>query len=75
MNTYTGNLKSLIADEQAGSLVEYGLLLSMIAIACIVALISFGGALKTLFSNAASDLNGGAAPAGPPAPPGHHHGG
>ena len=49
-------VRHLIADEFGGTLVEYGLLLSLIAVAAISALQFLGGGLQTLFSNVQNDL-------------------
>lgn len=49
-------LKNLIRDDSGATLVEYGLLLALIAVAAIAALTFLGGGLTTLFSNVKSDL-------------------
>jgi len=49
-------LKNLIRDDSGATLVEYGLLLALIAIAALAALTFLGGNVKTLFSNVANDL-------------------
>jgi len=50
------SLESLRADEGGATLVEYGLLLSLIAIACIVALTALSTAIKTAFTRIGNDL-------------------
>lgn len=49
-------LKNLIRDDSGATLVEYGLLLALIAVAAIAALTFLAGGLKSLFSNVSSDL-------------------
>jgi Flp pilus assembly pilin Flp len=51
-----GSLRDLIADEQGATLVEYGLLLLLIALAALVALGTFGGAINNMYTNEANDL-------------------
>lgn len=41
----------LISDESGATLVEYGLIVSLIAIACIGAITLLGGAVQTQFTN------------------------
>ncbi len=51
------NLLSRIADQDAGaSLVEYALLVSLIAAVALVAVASFGGALSTEYSEIAATM-------------------
>lgn len=45
-------------DEEGQTLVEYGLLLALIAIIVIVALIFLGPIVSQIFSNVATNLNG-----------------
>ena len=40
-------------DEEGASLVEYGLLLSLVAVVCIVAISTLGTSISTMFSNLA----------------------
>ncbi|MGH7737734.1 MAG: Flp family type IVb pilin [Candidatus Tyrphobacter sp.] len=49
-------VKRLFSDESAATLVEYGLLLALVALAAITAMTALGGNISTLFSTAASDL-------------------
>lgn len=51
------NLLSRIANDDAGaSLVEYALLVSLIAAVALVAIASFGGALSTEYSEIAATM-------------------
>ncbi len=49
-------LKSLIEDTSGATLVEYGLLLALVAIAAVAAMATLGGNISSLFSNASNDL-------------------
>ncbi len=49
-------IKRLITDESGATLVEYGLLLSLVALAAIVAMSTLGSKVSHLFTNAANDL-------------------
>ena len=55
-------MKNFFKDESGASAVEYGLLVSLIAVAIIAAVTALGGALQTKF-NAAADGITNAAPA------------
>ena len=44
-------LARLRRDDEGASLVEYGLLVALIAVACIVAVTLLGSNLATLFNN------------------------
>jgi pilus assembly protein Flp/PilA len=50
------NLSSLIRDEEGASMVEYGLLVALIALVALGAVQTLGGNLSTLFSQAATSL-------------------
>jgi pilus assembly protein Flp/PilA len=50
------NLKAMIRDEEGATLVEYGLLLALIALVCIAALTAIGGNLQTLFGNIGAQI-------------------
>jgi pilus assembly protein Flp/PilA len=43
-------------DDRGASLVEYGLLVALIAVVCVGALILLGKDLKSMFSTIAGDL-------------------
>lgn len=57
-------------DQRGASAVEYGLLVSLIAVAIIAAVIFLGGALTSVFDTTSDSINGptagrtGAAPSG-----------
>ncbi len=43
-----------VRDEDGASLVEYGLLLSLVAVVCIVAISTLGSSISTMFTNLAN---------------------
>ncbi len=49
-------LKSMIRDEEGASMVEYGLLVSLIALVAIVGVTAVGTKLNTLFTNVSNSL-------------------
>jgi pilus assembly protein Flp/PilA len=49
-------LKSMIRDESGATMVEYGLLVGLIAIVALVAVQALGTHLSTLFSSVASSV-------------------
>jgi len=49
-------LKSMIRDEDGATMVEYGLLVALIAIVALVAVQALGTHLSTLFSSVASSV-------------------
>jgi pilus assembly protein Flp/PilA len=51
-------LINFFKDEEGASMVEYGLLVALIAIVCIVAIGYVGENLNTVFENVAGELNG-----------------
>ena len=48
--------RNFIRDDEGATMVEYGLMLALIAIVCIVAVTAIGGNLNGKFSNMASNL-------------------
>ena len=51
------NIRTRIKDERGASLVEYALLVALIAVVCIVAITFVGRQASTKFSNVGSNLN------------------
>ena len=49
-------LKSMIRDEEGATMVEYGLLVALIALVALAAVKSLGTGLSTLFTNVAGSL-------------------
>lgn len=50
------NLKSVLVDEDGATLVEYALVVSLIAIACIGTVTLLGTQIKTAFSTMTASL-------------------
>lgn len=50
-------IESRIDDERAASLVEYALLLALIAVVCIAAVTALGGTVSEQYSEMASHLD------------------
>ena len=53
-------LKNFYNDESGQGMVEYGLLVALIAVAAIAAIRVIGGSLSTMFNSVAGDLEGAA---------------
>ena len=51
-------MKNFFKDESGQGMVEYGLIIALIAIAVIGALTALGPAVKGIFNNAVSKLGG-----------------
>jgi pilus assembly protein Flp/PilA len=49
-------IKNFFKDESGATAVEYGLLVSLIAVAIIVAVTTLGGNLSTMFQNVADKI-------------------
>jgi len=50
------NIKSLIRDEEGATMVEYGLMVALVAVVCIVAVQLLGTNLSTLFNTVAGSI-------------------
>jgi pilus assembly protein Flp/PilA len=50
------SLKSLALDESGASMVEYGLLVALIAMVALAAVKTLGTSVSTLFNNAAGSI-------------------
>jgi pilus assembly protein Flp/PilA len=48
--------KYITRKEEAASLVEYGLLLALIAVVCLAAVTTLGKSISTMLSNLASSI-------------------
>ena len=48
--------KSMVRDEEGATMVEYGLMLALIAIVCITAIALIGTRLNSLFQTVATSL-------------------
>ena len=49
-------LKSMIADESGATMVEYGIMVALIAAVCIVLISTLGGKVSTAFSSVNSAI-------------------
>jgi pilus assembly protein Flp/PilA len=49
-------LKNFIRDDEGATMVEYGLMVALIAVVCIVAVTTIGTHLSTMFTNTANDV-------------------
>ena len=49
-------LISLVRDDEGQDLVEYAMLVALIAIACVLGVTAFGSAVNTFFGNIASEV-------------------
>ncbi|HUY40906.1 MAG TPA: Flp family type IVb pilin [Candidatus Dormibacteraeota bacterium] len=49
-------IRSLLADDSGATLVEYGLLLALVAMAAMVSMKTLGTHISTLFTSAANKL-------------------
>jgi pilus assembly protein Flp/PilA len=49
-------LKTMIRDEEGATMVEYGLLVALIALVAIAGVTLLGGKLNNLFSNVAASI-------------------
>ena len=50
------NLIAMIRDEEGATMVEYGLLVALIALVAIAGVTLLGGSLNNLFSNTAASI-------------------
>jgi pilus assembly protein Flp/PilA len=55
------NIKRLMVNDEGATLVEYGLIVALIAALCVVVVATLGGQVKNAFSNTSAALtaNGG----------------
>ncbi|MBV9439294.1 MAG: Flp family type IVb pilin [Candidatus Eremiobacteraeota bacterium] len=50
------NIKAVLADDRGQGLAEYGIILGLIAAACIAILVTLGGNIKTVLTNVSNDV-------------------
>ena len=53
---YFDYLKAMLRNKKGQGMVEYGLIISLIAVACIAALLVLGPKISTLFSDVANKI-------------------
>jgi pilus assembly protein Flp/PilA len=56
MTTLLAMLQTLKKDEEGATMVEYGLMLALIAVIAMAAVLGVGNATSTLFTNIAGQL-------------------
>lgn len=49
-------LKNFLREEEGATMVEYGLMVALIAVACIVAVTALGGSLSGMFDNVRTNI-------------------
>lgn len=57
------NLKNIVATSKGAALVEYGILVGLIAVAAIAAVLLLGGSIERIFTDVASELDAAASAA------------
>jgi pilus assembly protein Flp/PilA len=62
MKSLLSRAKWLYEDEEGATMVEYALLLALIAVVCILAVTNLGTAVKTKMNSSTTALGGTAAP-------------
>lgn len=62
MRSLLNKAKLLYEDEEGATMVEYALLLALIAVVCILAVTNLGTAVKTKMNSSTTALGGTAAP-------------
>lgn len=50
-------LKAMMGNKKGQGMVEYGLIISLIAVACIAALLVLGPRIAELFTNVSNQIN------------------
>lgn len=50
------NLRSLMHDDEGATMVEYGLIVALIAVVCIAAVTLIGSRLSSMFTTVAGDV-------------------
>jgi pilus assembly protein Flp/PilA len=59
MARITSLVRHFVRNDDAATMVEYALMLSLIAIVCIIAVTAIGTNANTIFNNIANNLPGG----------------
>lgn len=59
MARITSLVRRFVRNDDAATMVEYALMLSLIAIVCIIAVTAIGNNANTIFGNIAANLPGG----------------
>jgi pilus assembly protein Flp/PilA len=56
MSKFLSPLRKLMAREEAATMVEYGLMLALIAVVCLVAVSSVGTGANSMYSSVSGSL-------------------
>ena len=59
MNRFTTMVRHFVKNDEAATMVEYALMLSLIAVVCIAAVTLIGGNANNIFNTIAGALPGG----------------
>lgn len=59
MKLFTERLRKLATREEGATMVEYGLMVALIAVVCLVAVGALGGGINEVFENITAQLGGG----------------
>ena len=59
MRQLVSRARSFAAQDEGATMVEYGLLVALIAIACVAAIALVGSNVKSLFNDVATSVNAG----------------
>jgi pilus assembly protein Flp/PilA len=57
MNKLKAKMMQLWKDEEGATMVEYGLMVALIAVACLAVVTTLGGALLTKFGQVGTAIN------------------
>lgn len=50
------NLRAMLVDDEGATMVEYGLIVALIAVVCIVAVTAIGTRLSSMFTTVSNDV-------------------
>jgi len=56
MQKLAGSMRKLLVREEGATMVEYGLMVALIAVVCIAAVTLLGSSIKTVFTNIAGSV-------------------
>jgi len=56
MQKFVGSIRKLFVREEGATMVEYGLMVALIAVVCIAAVTLLGSSIKTVFTNIAGSV-------------------
>lgn len=58
MRKIAGVLRSLAADQEGATMVEYGMMVALIAAVCVAIVATLGGQINTAFTNVSTAIAG-----------------